>query len=161
MAAADGMTALKLAAEAGHFEAARHLAELGAEMPEEGLAVAPPAVDSDLGRRLAASRQERRALENPGNLALTTRLANQLLLDFEAAVDIRAAKGAPARCAAAAERWGFAPTELGYRRLLRVVEEAGADAGRLKSALQDTGALPKDPARDGVFDWDEIGGIDD
>ncbi|CAE8715182.1 unnamed protein product, partial [Polarella glacialis] len=66
-----------------------------------------------------------------------------------------------ARCNGVAARWGFAPTDLGFRRLLCVVEEASSVvAGTLKAFLQDSGALPKDPACDGLFDWDDLGGND-
>lgn len=153
----DGMTPLQLAADAGHFEAARALAEFGAEVPEEGLAIAASPAGPEVGT--AGTPEELRSLENPGGLVLTRRLAEALVLEFEALTG--ALDDVKADCSKTAQRWGFAPTELGYRRLLRVVEEADIDSNRLKTVLQDARALPKDPARDGLFDWDDIGGIEE
>eukprot|EP00747_Dinoflagellata_sp_TGD_P167191 gnl/TRDRNA2_/TRDRNA2_191173_c0_seq1.p1 gnl/TRDRNA2_/TRDRNA2_191173_c0~~gnl/TRDRNA2_/TRDRNA2_191173_c0_seq1.p1 ORF type:complete len:428 (-),score=119.32 gnl/TRDRNA2_/TRDRNA2_191173_c0_seq1:70-1353(-) len=155
----DGMTAVQIAAEAGHFAAAEKLVEYGAEVPEDGLAINQDPTLA-LGEAKASTREQRRQLENPGGVTLTIRLAKQLIEDFEE-VAVASFDERKERSRAAAERWGFTPTELGYRRMLRVVEEAGADAERLKSALHDADALMTDPARDGMFDWDEMGGVGD
>merc|ERR1719335_873214 len=103
------MTALRLTAEAGHWETAMALAEMGAEVPEEGLAVKANEDEerSASGERTATAT---RALENPGTVVLTSRLAEQLLGDFAMAASV-GFPDAKLQCMAAAERWGFAPTE--------------------------------------------------
>lgn len=152
----DGMTAIKIAAESGRFETALCLAEHGADLPEEGLSIArdPAELQNE-----ATTREEKKVLENPGGLTLTRRLATELLAEFE---DIAGTAANPREmCKVLAERWGFAPTELGFRRLLRVLEEAGVDSMPLKRILHDADALKVDHSRDGLFDWDALGGIED
>jgi len=169
-AAEDGMTALKLAAEAGHFEAAQRLAEYGAELPEDGLRVAPGPwmlmVEHGAQPGLGLCRDAPGGPSALCGLTLTPGLARQLVVDIEVSASSIAEEGGDAtlvlaRVGAAASRWGFAPTELGYRRMLRVVEAAGVEVSPLKAALYCSDALMVDAERDGLFDWDDIGGIED